>query len=353
MNRSAEHPLQMLDAKDLTAFMDALAKVFDLQVPLVEGDATRFGPYRKDAPCDFFRTPPAHPTKTLLLPNPEVLFRYTKDAGGRVTLSEGPLNSGLRVALGVRACDVRAFEALDAVFLRRGRADTVYQARRDSLCILGMGCVAPSPLCFCDRMGSYPFDTRGMDVLIVPLTAGWALEALTERGRKVLETAASLLQAASAEEKKQVAALRAKGRERKSGAPVDFTALAGAVAASHEAPFWDNLAARCLGCGICTFVCPVCSCFTLEDTGKTLSGARQRAWDSCMFPAFTREASGHNPRQGMDRRLKQRFFHKFSYSIENGEPPGCVGCGRCVEKCPAAIDIREIVDFFSAEAPDA
>jgi len=353
MNRSAEHPLRMLDAKDLAPFMNVLAAEFDLQVPRVEGDATRFGPYRKEIPCDFSRTPPTHPAKTLLFPNPEVLFRYTKDAGGRVILSEDPLDSGLRVALGVRACDVRAFEALDAVFLRRGRTDTAYQARRNSLCILGMGCVTPSPLCFCDRMGSHPFDTRGMDALIVPLAGGWALETLTERGQEVLNTVASLLRTASEEEKKQVAALRTKGPSRKSGMPVDFRALAGAVAASREDPFWNTLAARCLGCGICTFVCPVCSCFTIEDTGKARSGIRQRTWDSCMFPAFTREASGYNPREGMDRRLKQRFFHKFSYSIENGEPPGCVGCGRCVEKCPAAIDIREIVDFFSVEAPDA
>jgi len=352
MNRSAEYPLRMLDTKDLAAFMDALAEGFDLQVPRAEGDAVRFGPYRKGVPCDFSRTPPSHPAKTLLFPNPEVLFHYTKDTGGQVILSEAPLNSGLQVALGVRACDVRAFEALDAVFLRRGRTDTAYQTRRNSLCILGMGCVAPSPLCFCDRMGSHPFDTRGMDALIVPLTAGWALETLTEQGRKVLDAAASLLREASDEEKKQVSALEAKGRKRESGAPVDFGALAGSVAASRKNPFWDNLAARCLGCGICTFVCPVCSCFTIEDTG-ILSGVRRRAWDSCMFPAFTREASGHNPRAGMDQRLKQRFFHKFSYSIENGEPPGCVGCGRCVEKCPAAIDIREIVDFFSVEVPDA
>ena len=33
--------------------------------------------------------------------------------------------------------------------------------------------------------------------------------------------------------------------------------------ASHE--LWKEYAGRCIGCGRCNFVCPTCTCFTMQD----------------------------------------------------------------------------------------
>jgi sulfhydrogenase subunit beta (sulfur reductase) len=62
-----------------------------------------------------------------------------------------------------------------------------------------------------------------------------------------------------------------------------------------------------------------------------------------MFTAFTREASGHNPRSKPGERMRQRVMHKFSYAPENFNEIFCVGCGRCIVNCPSNIDIRETV----------
>ena len=60
-----------------------------------------------------------------------------------------------------------------------------------------------------------------------------------------------------------------------------------------------------------------------------------------MFPSFTLEASGHNPRSLNKERMRQRIMHKFCYTVKNFEDIFCVGCGRCITNCPVNIDIRE------------
>ena len=67
-----------------------------------------------------------------------------------------------------------------------------------------------------------------------------------------------------------------------------------------------------------------------------------------MFPLFTLEASGHNPRSTQGARMRQRVMHKFAYTVHNVGETFCVGCGRCVSHCPVNIDIREIIEEVNA-----
>ena len=183
-----------------------------------------------------------------------------------------------------------------------------------------------------------------MDIQIIPREGKYVFRILTERGEKCLVPLQKRFVIANETILREV---ETAGSEQ--GNPIDFPALKEAIKAGRDDPYWNTLADACLGCGICTFLCPVCSCFSITDEGTLQGGRRIRVWDACMFPAFTKEASGHNPRGSIISRVKQRFFHKFYYSVENGEPPGCVGCGRCVAQCPAAIDIREIIRHFQPE----
>jgi len=109
-----------------------------------------------------------------------------------------------------------------------------------------------------------------------------------------------------------------------------------------------------LACGTCTYVCPQCHCFNIEDRLLLDGGERVRAWDSCMYPGFTIQASGHNPRPDQAARWRQRIMHKFEYLPRNVGLYGCVGCGRCILSCPVQLDIRQVLDRVrqAAAAPE-
>ncbi|MBI5046086.1 MAG: 4Fe-4S dicluster domain-containing protein [Candidatus Niyogibacteria bacterium] len=108
---------------------------------------------------------------------------------------------------------------------------------------------------------------------------------------------------------------------------------------------WDELAKICLGCGICAYVCPLCHCFSTEDSmdiaGKSCK--RCQNWAACTLPEFSRVAGGHNFHKTLKERYYNWFYHKFARSYEEFGEPQCVACGRCQAACPARIDIEKIL----------
>jgi ferredoxin len=118
-----------------------------------------------------------------------------------------------------------------------------------------------------------------------------------------------------------------------------------------EHPEWDEVAARCLSCTNCTLVCPTCFCWDVEDA-TTLDGKttrRTRVWDSCFNPAYSAQAGG-NIRPNTKARYRQWLTHKMSTWVDQFGVLGCVGCGRCITWCPAAIDITEEIKAIRVEA---
>ena len=108
-------------------------------------------------------------------------------------------------------------------------------------------------------------------------------------------------------------------------------------------PEWAGLAESCLGCGTCTFVCPTCQCYDIKDFDTGHEIKRFRCWDSCMYSDFTKMAHG-NPRLTQKERFRQRFMHKLVYFPENNDGMfSCVGCGRCVNKCPSNLNIVKVI----------
>ena len=117
----------------------------------------------------------------------------------------------------------------------------------------------------------------------------------------------------------------------------------------YKAPFWEEVAFACINCGTCTYVCPTCWCFDIQDENHGKAGMRIRNWDSCMFPLFTLHGSGHNPRGTKLHRVRQRFMHKLKYYVDKYDSGiQCVGCGRCVRLCPVNIDIRRVCDVMNS-----
>jgi heterodisulfide reductase subunit C len=116
-----------------------------------------------------------------------------------------------------------------------------------------------------------------------------------------------------------------------------------------DSPVWEQLYKPCLACGTCTFVCPTCQCYDIKDytTGNGIQ--RFRCWDSCMYSDFTMMAHGNN-RTSQMQRFRQRFLHKLAYYPANNDGLfSCVGCGRCVDKCPSHLNIVKVIKAFGKE----
>jgi ferredoxin len=73
-----------------------------------------------------------------------------------------------------------------------------------------------------------------------------------------------------------------------------------------------------------------------------------------MAEGYRRIAGGHNPRQSKAERLRNRFFCKFCYypqmtgDAQTLGPVACVGCGRCIAKCPVNVDLVEVLNDLSS-----
>ncbi len=244
------------------------------------------------------------------------------------------------IVFGVRACDVRSFDVLDRVFLAEP-VDSYYAARRAHGVIFSMACTRPAETCFCKTFGIDAAEPAG-DVACYIDADTLYLDAKTEKGEAVL-AALGLEDSDTA----AVDAQKALIRER-----LDALPLSGLSAAAFggdkldeyfERPEWKTLSETCLGCGTCTFVCPTCQCYDIRDF-KTNTGVRRyRCWDSCMYSEFTKMSAGQ-PRLTQLERFRQRFMHKLVYYPANNDGIfGCVGCGRCLSRCPISMNIVKVM----------
>jgi len=280
---------------------------------------------------------PIRSPKEHFIPATEPLLTY-RGSGASLVLEPPAAPARETVILGVRPCDARALTRLDDVFLRRKETDGLYEGQRKRTRLVGLACEAPSWGCFCTSVGGSPAGTEGLDLALTDLGDRFHLAVLTEAGRALLSGAgfAGATQADDAE-------AEARHRAAVSRMPPRFDGEHMADKIDWEAPFWAHHAGRCLACGACSFLCPTCHCFDIQDEVTAEGGVRFRCWDTCQFGEFTRMGAGHNPRRSQTERLRQRISHKFKYLVEEFGRQGCTGCGRCVEACPVNIDIRQVL----------
>jgi sulfhydrogenase subunit beta (sulfur reductase) len=262
------------------------------------------------------------PPKDLFFPSSEALFRFSPSRGYEIPRIEGET-----FLLGVHPCDALGIRLMDFPFLSPP-ADPRYEERRRRTTIIGLGCVKARPECFCTSFGIGPLDPSNADAFLVPVPGGFLVEAKTGKGARAL--ASAKLEEASIPIPKppEVSA-------------IDVEAVRKVALSLFDSPYWGRLADRCLSCKVCAYVCPSCYCFDIRDYPTRDGAERVRSWDSCQSPLFTRQASGYDPRQTKASRLRNRFYHKFSYFPDEFGAFGCTGCGRCVRYCPVNIDIRE------------
>lgn len=261
--------------------------------------------------------------------------------GKNIEISDMRSESEDFIVFGVRACDARSFSVLDNVFLS-DPVDSCYQNRREHCTLISVACVHPETTCFCGSFGIDAAEPEG-DIRCWMTEESLFLESLTEKGQKLVEKLGDLITECNNE---KVEAQKAETRDILSRLPLaklKYENLTDKQLDSFNSPKWAELSQACLGCGVCTFVCPTCQCYDIRDFDTGNGIRRFRCWDSCMYSDFTLMASG-NPRLTQLERFRQRFMHKLVYyPMNNGGEAGCVGCGRCLRKCPVAMNIVKVM----------
>jgi sulfhydrogenase subunit beta (sulfur reductase) len=274
--------------------------------------------------------------KQFLFPSRTELFTAHKE-NGKWNLNESKDGQPHYALIGVRACELAAIEVQDRVFLRADFNDPVYRARREGLFILAVNCTHPNDTCFCTSMGTGPAHKAGYDLCLTELDDLFLVQVGSELGRALLSNRTFDLPSAFVQKH---AADALDNATRSITRTLNTDGLPELLMDRLESERWAEIGKRCLSCANCTQVCPTCFCWDATDvpdlTGKI--ARRERVWDSC-FNLYYSYMAGGNTRPTIRSRYRQWLTHKLSSWKNQFGVLGCVGCGRCITWCPAAIDL--------------
>jgi sulfhydrogenase subunit beta (sulfur reductase) len=329
----------ILDKNKLREFVSKLRTKYSVYAPMeVKGGEVDFALLNSPDEIDKARLDcrTQSSPKKFLLPQREVLLRFKKK-GKELKIEDCKYDDAKRIVLGTRPCDAVAISMLDKVMGEGLFKDMFYVKRRENTVIVSFACREPDPTCFCESVGGSPYSKEGADAIFYDLGDRYYAESITERGKGLFNDARELVKKpASVDEKKKEEFEKGIVFGRK----IDPKSVE-KLPASFDSEYWRRVSRACLGCGVCTYFCPTCYCFDINDER---GWKRVRTWDSCQFADFTMHTSGHNPRADRSKRLRNRFYHKFRYSGELFNRHLCVGCGRCISLCPAGIDITKVIN---------
>lgn len=271
--------------------------------------------------------------KEALLPINETLFYFTEDT---TTVPKGPVKDRL---IFLRACDLCGVKRLDQIYLQNGPEDFYYKRIRERTRFILIGCSQTCKSGFCVSMGTnrcedydayikVDGDTVDLDIRaeeLFPYRRDGAEGALVE-----LEVVPDFV----TENKEKV------------------TLPKGLSNASFTKAIWQEYGSRCIGCGRCNFVCPTCTCFTMQDIfyrDNAKAGERRRVWASCQVDGYTDMAGGHSYRKSQGDRMRFKVMHKIYDFEKRFGYPMCVGCGRCDDVCPEYISYANCINRLAKE----
>nr|WP_307776405.1 4Fe-4S dicluster domain-containing protein [uncultured Cetobacterium sp.] len=319
---------------------------YDLFLPKMDSGVLKFKNFQEDGEIDLTTLKTAVPLKNFVFPQSETYLKF-KTQNKKIKFQIEGVTENRFVIFGARPCDIKSLEILDNIFLREP-VDTYYQAHRDKGIIISLACNNIESSCFCEAFGIEPTGvSKSTDISLVDCGEFYSWKAVTEKGEKLAEIVAELLEDFSSED--EILLNSEKDRINKISKENGLNNISLENMESdlknifENEKVWKDLARRCLACGSCTYICPTCHCYDVNDYAGNEGGERFRCWDSCMYSDFTLMAHG-NPRTDQMQRVRQRFMHKLVYYPNNHDGVySCVGCGRCIEKCPVHIDIVKVI----------
>lgn len=269
--------------------------------------------------------------KEALTPLSETLLYFTENHLNEAELDPKP------VIVFLRSCDLHALKRQDQIYLENGREkDPFYLRRREKMHFALIGCRRSFENCFCVSMGTNKID-EGYDFSINSVADGKVQINVPS------STTIDSLDSIFSENAISTADVT----------PDFVTENKVMVHIPDEIPaeiikdkLWDEYTSRCIGCGRCNFVCPSCTCFTMQDiyyTDNGKVGERRRVAASCMVDGFTNVAGGGQYRKTQGERMRFKVLHKIYDHRKRFGNDMCVGCGRCDDVCPEYISYSNII----------
>lgn len=327
-----------------------ISQEHDLFVPIDQDDSVKFALWKDGTKVNLDVLKTNTSPKNFIFPQCETFFKF-KSEGKKLTIKRMESEEKPYVVFGVRPCDAKSIKLLDNVFLNEP-IDRLYEEKRNRGIIVSMGCNEPEDTCFCNSFSISPISIQeAVDVITLKLGNIVFWEAISEKGIELTSILSDLFDDVTEADFKEIETAKLEANEKVKELPffnIDPKKIDRELNELFESNIWDEISKSCIGCGSCTFVCPTCHCYDIQDYDGGTSGERFRCWDSCMYSEFTLMAHG-NPRTTQKERFRQRFMHKLVYYPNNFNEYACVGCGRCVEKCPVNMNITRVIRELGGE----
>ena len=333
---------QVLKKINFNDFIASLAKIEKVVAPVARGYNTfSFQEVKNGQDVAVKYIPTILPPKKYFFPQREKLIEFNKSAG----TFEALLEYEKMVIFGVHTCDLAGVQCLNMVFSDKPK-DINYLVRKNKIIIIGLECNE-----YCDQYASCKvvdnhLPNGGYDLFFTELTDSFIVHVNTIYGDELIDKT-RLFNPAEQIHLDQLEAVRQKKRDIfKEEVKVNHNDLAKLFDKSFDSKVWDDLDARCVGCGNCTNVCPTCYCFDVLDNLNLdfNTGDRSRMWDGCQNEPFAKVAGGENFRKTRGARQRHRYFRKFKYPVERYSRYFCTGCGRCTRTCMAKISLKETIN---------
>lgn len=328
-----------ISMNNISALFEAISKAEKLYIPTDKNGVSVFAEYEKGMSLSE-KLNTNRSAKDFFFPQTENLYDV-KMNGKSIEIKDTREECEDFTVFGVRACDVRSFSILDKVYLV-DPIDSYYKNRREHATIISLACNRPEETCFCQSFGINAAEPEG-DAVAWIIGDDLYIEAKTHKGQALLKKVETVLDST---DNKAVESAKKAIETVMSKLPLANVSFEGLKDSDlldlFKSEKWSGLSESCIGCGTCTFVCPTCQCYDIRefDTGNGVK--KFRCWDSCMYSDFTKMAHG-NPRTSQLERFRQRFMHKLVYFPDNNNGEfGCVGCGRCLAKCPISMNIVKV-----------
>jgi len=332
--------IKIVDKKEVPALIDMLIERYRVFAPVDAGKYARLMEVASGSEACLELQNPKLSSKEILFPQTEIILRIKKGEEGLET-EEPSENDKDWVLFGVHPCDAKGLVLTDKFFASGDYKDKPYMDKRGKTSIVGLACNHPRATCFCASVGGSPFGKEGIDMLLVDLGEEYLIEILTERGERMIEGVHGLRDASDDDMARAEKMSEEAEKALQTDLPIE--GLSERLEGMFEDPLWDKVHLKCVGCGVCSYLCPTCWCFDIIDEETSTGVERIRLWDTCQFTQFTLQGSGFNPRPSGKERMRQRIMHKFCYFPKEYGVLACTGCGRCVRECPVNQDIRETI----------